>query len=181
MVGDLDGDGRAEVVVRDEPPEGSQEFVEVTALAGSAGAARWTWRGGDVRDPAIKGQPISLADFDGTGRREVCLDFGNRVEFLDAEGRERAGRERAGKPLRIIACTDLDGDDRDDLLLQDSDRLYACAGRPCGAVVPAEPRNRLPGDPGAGGATGDGSPRFDGRPRRCDRPPALEGTSIESP
>src|SRR5262249_20482941 len=46
-VGDLDGDGCAEVVVRAHPPVGTKAAVEITALDGRDGAARWAWRGGD--------------------------------------------------------------------------------------------------------------------------------------
>ena len=86
--------------------------------------------------------PLYLADFDGKGRRDVCLDFGKRVVILDAQGRERASREPAGNAGKIVACADLDGDGRDELLFQGDDRLYALPGRPQGAVVPAEPRAR---------------------------------------
>ncbi len=48
--------------------------------------------------------------------------------ILDAQGRERASREPAGNAGKIVACTDLDGDGRDELLLQGDDRLYACRG-----------------------------------------------------
>ena len=48
--------------------------------------------------------------------------------ILDGQGRERAGREPAGKRGTIAACADLDGDGRDELLVQGDDRLSACRG-----------------------------------------------------
>jgi hypothetical protein len=127
-VGDLDGDGRAEVVVRDRPPGGTQAAVEIAALDGRDGAERWAWRGGDVDVPYGRIGPPHLADFDGKGRRDVCLEVGKRVVILDGQGHERAGREPARKRGTIAACSDLDGDGRDELLVQDDDRLSACRG-----------------------------------------------------
>src|SRR5262249_43451690 len=71
--------------------------------------------------------PPHRADFDGKGR-DVCLDVGKRVVILDGQGRERAGREPATKRGTIAACADLDGDGRDELLVQGDDRLSACRG-----------------------------------------------------
>src|SRR5262249_47109143 len=71
--------------------------------------------------------PPHRADFDGKGR-DVCLDVGKRVVILDGQGRERAGREPATKRGTIAGCADLDGDGRDELLVQDDDRLSACRG-----------------------------------------------------
>jgi hypothetical protein len=127
-VGDLDGDGRAEVAVRDQPLAGTQSAVEIAALDGRDGAARWTWRGGDVGVPYGTIGSLHLADFDGKGRRNVCLDVGKRIVILDEQGHERAGREPAETHGTIAACADLDGDSHDELLVQSGDRLSACRG-----------------------------------------------------
>jgi tRNA A-37 threonylcarbamoyl transferase component Bud32 len=146
-VGDLDGDGRFEVIVKDQPPAGSQSTIEVTAFDGRDGVRRWTWRGEGVRDPSRQGAPLVLADFDGKGRRQVCFDVGRRLVILDAHGHDRTRHESSGK---LVACTDLEGDGRDELLLQDDDRLYARRGdlgelwsrsnrEPIHQVIPAHP------------------------------------------
>ena len=44
--GDLDGDGRPEVVIRDQTPGGRQSQVAVTVLNGKDCSVRWNWLGG---------------------------------------------------------------------------------------------------------------------------------------
>ncbi len=126
-----DGDGRAEVLVRtplDGDPRGN---VEVAALDGRDGSARWTWRGG--RDSLRDKRDFCTADLDGKGRRSVCLIVrssvdSRRIVVLDADGRERVGRDlKFGMPSRILAA-DLDGDGRDELLFLEGDRLHAVRG-----------------------------------------------------
>ena len=46
--GDLDGDGRPELVVRDQLLANAQAQFEVTALDGRDGSTRWTWLGGGL-------------------------------------------------------------------------------------------------------------------------------------
>ena len=127
-VGDLDGDGRAEVIVSDQPPKGTQAVIELTALDGRHGASRWNWRGAGVRGPSGKIAPFCLADFEGKGSQAVCVNHRQRVVILDAQGRERTGGKPGAKPAKIAACADLDGDGRDELLVQGDDRLYAYRG-----------------------------------------------------
>ncbi len=92
-VGDLDSDGRSEVVVGDSPPEGIKAGIEVATLAGRDGSIRWTWRGGDASE---NGYNVSLAlvDFAGKGRRAVCLKGRQRLRILDAPGRKHRSRRR---------------------------------------------------------------------------------------
>ena len=93
-IGDVDGDRRAEVVVRERPRQEAQAGIEVTALDGSAGTSLWTWRGGEAGDESDQNAALCLADFEGSGRRDVCVIVGNapaprRVVILDAKGHQR--------------------------------------------------------------------------------------------
>ncbi len=99
-VGDLDGDGRPEVIVREQPRQGIKPAIEVTALDGQAGKLLWTWSGGEAHDESDKNPPPCLARFDNSGRRDVCVSFGiargrRRVVILDARG-PRTQRPRPG-------------------------------------------------------------------------------------
>jgi len=130
-VGDLDGDGRAEVVARDRLEGDSRGDVAVTVLDGRNGSTRWTWRGG--RDSHHENGDFCLADLEGKGRREVCLNVAisgrrRRIMILDARGRERPGRDLPPSWSSRLTSADLDGDGRDELLFVDADRLRATRG-----------------------------------------------------
>jgi outer membrane protein assembly factor BamB/predicted Ser/Thr protein kinase len=129
--GDLDGDGRAEVLVTDAPPMGDPASVELRALDGRDGSTRWTWLGGSDRDrqpaPSV---PLVLADFEGRGVRTVCLNAGivnggRRLKILDAHGGERAGRDLTPSGSIALASADLDGDGREELLVHYDGKLRA--------------------------------------------------------
>ena len=97
-VGDVDGNGRLDVVVSENPWEGENAATEVTALDGQSGKPLWSWRGGTARDEPDNVPRLHLGNFDGTGRRDVCINFGvapgrRRVAILDAQGHERSGRD----------------------------------------------------------------------------------------
>jgi predicted Ser/Thr protein kinase len=129
-LGDLDGDGRAEAVIRSLPPDGVEGAVELAALDGRDGSVRWKWRGGDRRQPANQAAPFCLADFEGEGRRAVCVAFCisdslARVVILDGQGRVHAESTFPASKLPTLNCADLDGDGRDELLLHDDAQLRA--------------------------------------------------------
>jgi tRNA A-37 threonylcarbamoyl transferase component Bud32/outer membrane protein assembly factor BamB len=82
-VGDLDGDGRAEVILRAVPPAGDPAGIEIVALEGRDGSTRWTWRGGSRYDQqaAVAPAPFFLVDSDGKGRQEVYLKASQEVRL----------------------------------------------------------------------------------------------------
>ncbi|HEX3448815.1 MAG TPA: VCBS repeat-containing protein, partial [Isosphaeraceae bacterium] len=133
VVGDLDGDKRPEVVVSEQPIVQGLPLTEVTALDGETGTPRWVWRGSAGRDVTYQDVALVLADFDGRGRREVCVSFGvapecRRVEILDSQGRSRGARDTESVNLAELINVDLDGDGRDELLFRDAGRLCAVRG-----------------------------------------------------
>ncbi len=130
-VGDVDGNGRPDVVISENPWEGESGVTHVTALDGQAGKPLWSWRGGTVRDEPDDVSRLHLGNFDGTGPRDVCISFGaaaarRRVAILDAKGHERTGRDLEKGSLPGLWVADLDGDGRDELLFHDGGFLRAC-------------------------------------------------------
>jgi outer membrane protein assembly factor BamB len=130
-VGDIDGNGGPDVVVSENPRKSASAATEVTALLGQSGKPLWSWRGGTDRDEPDDVPRLHLGNFDGTGRRDVCISFADapgrrRVAILDALGRERSdyGVEKGSLPGLWVA--DLDGDGHDELLFHDGSSLRAC-------------------------------------------------------
>ncbi len=130
-VGDLEGDGRPEIVVRDQLLGDAQAQIAVTALDGRNGSTRWTWRGGRSSG-AINENPrdVCLANLEGKGARNVCINVQisnqrQRVIILDATGKERAVRELKAESSSTLTCADVDGDGHDELIFLDDDRLRA--------------------------------------------------------
>ena len=115
----------------ENPWEGTRGVTEVAALDGESGKPLWSWRGGTGRDEPENVPRLHLGDFDGTGRRDVCISFGaapgrRRVAILDAQGHERTGRDLEKGSLPGLWVADLDGDGRDELLFHDGGSLRAC-------------------------------------------------------
>jgi serine/threonine protein kinase len=133
-VGDLDRDGRAEVVVEGAPPQGKEAGAVVAALNGHDGTVRWTWRGSDdFAQPSAQAFPLCLVDFEGSGRRAVCLNIGlrdgsRRVVILDAQGQVRTRRDLTPAGSMTLEAGDLDGDGCEELLFEYDGKLRASRG-----------------------------------------------------
>ncbi|HEX9891744.1 MAG TPA: S8 family serine peptidase, partial [Actinomycetota bacterium] len=138
-IGDLDGDGRQEIVAMNGNP------ARITAFAGDG---RQLWSVAAVRGPAYV--PPVIGDVDGDGDREVIAVSGGRsngsgteVHVLDTQGRELAGwpRSFSGIPQGGPVLTDLDGDGRRDVVLGFADSANVLrALRSDGTDVPGWPR-----------------------------------------
>jgi outer membrane protein assembly factor BamB len=119
-VGDLDGDGRPEVIVLHNvtvagaKPQ-AQLQAEVLALDGTTGRPKWTWREpvdpqyNDTTNGAVRSRVTPLlVTLDGGKRRAVCVwtyhpSSGGQIVLLDATGKEL---QRQRVPFR------LNGEDR---------------------------------------------------------------------
>jgi hypothetical protein len=129
-VADLDGDKRPEVVVTEQPAAGEQEAFAIKVLEGRDGSVRWTWNGGAPENPQNRVYGwLCLADFAGDGPRTLCLSFNDpkghyRILVFDEKGRERARRELPPGGSNYLRAADVNGDGRDELLVQDGENLH---------------------------------------------------------
>ncbi len=133
VVGDLDGDGRAEVVAIDRRLDGPSPGVQLTALDGRDGSTRWAYRPrrrGQEPEPRLR--DLCLASLEGNGQKEVCVtidlaDGRYQALILDANGRERCRRDL---PMgsSTLKTADLDGNGRDELLFAEGNRIFATRG-----------------------------------------------------
>jgi hypothetical protein len=129
-VADLDGDKRPEVVVTEQPAAGDKEAFTLKALDGRDGTVRWTWNGGTPEVPNVQVYGwVALADFEGDGRRTVCLSFldpkgQHRILLFDEQGHERASRALPPASAGFLSIADVNGDGRDELLVRYADKLH---------------------------------------------------------
>ncbi len=134
--GDLDGDERQEVVFLEarakegygEPGRNLQRELAVQALDGRDGKLKWTWNTGGVFSGAEEIRRVVLADFEGRGRKEACASFlmrdeTRRIVVLDGNGKERVRRDVGSGRFRMLEGVDLDGDGRDELVVQEELKL----------------------------------------------------------
>ena len=124
--GDLDRDGRRDVVVTYQP---ANEVV-VEALEGREGRSRWAWHCSTKALEPRALPSMRVADLDGDGQHEVCLcvrqsEGAWHLTILDAQGRPRAARRLAGDNGQVLRIVDINGDGRDELLVHEDGRLLA--------------------------------------------------------
>jgi hypothetical protein len=74
--GDLEGDGRLELVVRDQIFRNARDQLTVTALDSRDGSTRWTWYAPGASG-VVNQNPrnVCLGDFEGKGASYVCVTF----------------------------------------------------------------------------------------------------------
>jgi hypothetical protein len=128
-VGDLDGDKQPDVVVAEEVLVGDDIELETNAIDRRNGEVRWSRKIG----PTLRGAParlLALADLEGKGTQEVCLNFREpggmrRILVLDRAGNERSHRDVIGDDNSSFNSLDINGDGRDELLVWHGDRFHA--------------------------------------------------------
>ena len=126
-VGDLDRDGRCEVVVTHYP----RGLLVAETLEGRDGTSRWSWSRRTKQQPKPYYHPsLRLADLDGDGSKEVCVctsgtQESEQVIVLDALGKERSRRDLPRRGGQILSVADMNGDGRDELLLDFGGRMHA--------------------------------------------------------
>ncbi|MBI3269014.1 MAG: VCBS repeat-containing protein [Planctomycetes bacterium] len=161
-IGDVDGDGKAEVLYQGERPRGT-----VVCLSGKDGSVRWQFPSGkDAGFPA--GAGCVLADVDGDGIAEVLAsdDTGTCVTLDGRDGRVR--RQWSGKLKSSSAglwAGDLDGKPPLEVVLEGCDARGG-TGLACLSAADGSPRWFVPlrdavvGRPVAADLDGDGRPEI---------------------
>ena len=124
-VGDFDGDERKEVVIADvvEREAENPGKLQLQALDGRDGKPKWVWNAGAQLEQQDERVQLMSANFNGLGRKEVCASFQvndelRRIVVLDGNGKEQARRDVGPGRFRMLEGVDLDGDGRDELVVQ---------------------------------------------------------------
>jgi len=140
LASDLDGDGQADLVMRDQSAFGSQGGRSIFVYRQNNPAA-WTMR--EVRCP--DGEGVHVADVNGDGRPDIVTGgfwFENDGDILKGAWAERAFTTEWNYAHTKVASGDLNGDGRPDIILSPAElkggthRIAWYAAPPAGRAGP---------------------------------------------
>jgi len=140
LASDLDGDGQADLVMRDQSAFGSQGGRSIFIYRQNNPAA-WTMR--EVRCP--DGEGVHVADVNGDGRPDIVTGgfwFENDGDILKGAWAERAFTTEWNYAHTKVASGDLNGDGRPDIILSPAElkggthRIAWYAAPPAGRAGP---------------------------------------------
>jgi hypothetical protein len=127
-VGDLDGDGKAEILVR-EPADAKAagRRLEFAILDGTTGAKRWDWH----RDGTPDTVPIHLARLGRDDRRSIVLRVPDGLGTQEILVLDQRGGLAQRRPRLVgwgLAVHDLGGDGADEFVFFDGATLHVTRG-----------------------------------------------------
>ena len=113
VVADFDGDGAADLAMRDIPPQGQFNHIEV--LRGG-GDGTFKNAGGQYGVPNERFNGLSVADFDGDGRAEIVVAGGSAIRMARWQDGGLAISDVAkATPNFAAVVADLNGDGKPDI------------------------------------------------------------------
>ena len=157
--GDLNGDGRVDVVVLSQGPLDGDSNVYVLLNNGNGGLAAPV--GYEV---GTMPQAVAVADFNGDGRLDLAVanEFGSAsgsVSVLLGAGDGTFGpQHQYPVPISSVAAADLDGDGRADLVVATSEEIDVALGQADGTLSAMTSYPCVCGRVGIADLNGDGLP-----------------------